>query len=112
MRKTIIDAELMIAYGGALTAKSILNSLEPDNKFKLKGLRVKGRIRGKSVIIAIHCERGILSLINSLEDIFSCIGVAEESISSLKGIRRRGSSYGGDVKRTTGVRGAKRVKRI
>jgi len=88
MRKTGIDAELTVAYGGALAARSILNSLEPDNRFALKGLRVKGEVRGKKVIIAIHCERGMPSLINTLEDIFACLGVAEDGLSSLGGIRR------------------------
>jgi len=88
MRKTGIDAELTVAYGGALAARSILNSLEPDNRFALKGLRVKGKVRGKKIIISIHCERGMPSLINTLEDIFACLGVAEDGLSSLRGIRR------------------------
>lgn len=90
MRKAGIDAELTVAYGGALAARSVLNSLEPDNKFALKGLNVKGKVRGKRVILSIHCERGIPSLINTLEDIFACLGVAEDSLSSLQGIRRSG----------------------
>jgi len=88
MRRAGIDAELTVAYGGASAARSILNSLEPDNKFALNGLYVKGKVRGKRVIISIHCERGMPSLINTLEDIFACLGVAEEGLSSLKGIRR------------------------
>jgi hypothetical protein len=87
MRKAGIDAELTISYDGAKMARSILNSLDPDNKFKLRGLRVRGWVSGRKVIVDIHCERGMNSLINTLEDIFSCTGVAEEGLSSLKGLR-------------------------
>jgi len=88
MRRTVIDAELTVAYGGTPAARSVLHSLEPDNKFALKGMHVKGEVRGKKIIITIHCERGIPSLINTLEDIFACLGVSEDGLSSLRGIRR------------------------
>ena len=88
-----------------MAARSVLNSLEPDNKFALNGLDIKGRVRGKRVIISIHCERGIPSLINTLEDIFACLGVAEESLSSLQGIRRSG------LRARTEARGRHRKKR-
>jgi len=94
MRRAGIDAELTVAYGGALAARSVLNSLEPDNRFALDGLNIEGKVRGKRIIISIHCERGMPSLINTLEDIFACLGVAEDSLSLLKGIRRSGTRSG------------------
>ena len=99
MRRAGIDAELRVAYGGALAARSVLNSLEPDNKFAPDGLDIKGKVRGKRVIISIHCERGMPSLINTLEDLLACLGVAEEGLSSLKVIRRSGPRI------NTGTRG-------
>jgi len=104
MRKAGIDAELTVAYGGALAARSVLNSLEPDNRFALNGLRIKGKVRGKRIMISIHCERGIPSLINTLEDIFACLGVAEDGLSSLQGIR--GSGFGA----RTGARSCRRKR--
>lgn len=70
-----------------MEARSILYALGPDNEFKLKGLKVKGGVRGRVFTITVHCERGMPSLMSSLEDIFACMGVAEEGLSSLKGPR-------------------------
>jgi hypothetical protein len=67
-----------------LEARSILYALGPDNEFKLKGLKVKGGVRGRIFTITVHCERGIPSLMSSLEDIFACMSVAEEGLSSIK----------------------------
>jgi len=104
MRRADIDAELTVAYGGALAARAVLNSLEPDNKFALDGLKIKGKVRGKKVIISIHCERGMPSLINTLEDIFTCLEVAEEGLSSIQVIRRSGprARKGGSGRRGKG----------
>jgi len=83
-KKSRIDAELTIKFGSRNEAKAVVDSLEPDNTFELKGLRVSVKSEGRKAMIKVRCERGVPSLINTMEDILGCIGVAEESISSLQ----------------------------
>ncbi|MGQ9514038.1 MAG: KEOPS complex subunit Pcc1 [Thermoproteota archaeon] len=91
-KKSRIEAELTITCKGKLEAITIFDSLEPDNRFEIKGLKVKGRRSGRKVIITVRCERGIPSLINTVEDILHCLGVTEESFSTLQSLGKEKES--------------------
>lgn len=78
-----MDAEISIQYSSARFARSVMQSLEPDNKLSSGRTKITARVHGKVLNVAIkNCER-IETLQATIQDIFRCIRAAESSLGKI-----------------------------
>ena len=73
----IAKAEFSIVYRCGKEARSIVKSVSPDNVKAPFGLIVKARRQGRGVTVKIFCIRGVETLLATIDDLLSCIQVAE-----------------------------------
>lgn len=84
-KERIAKAEFSIVYRGEKEAKSIVKSISPDNKKVPFGLIVKARRQGRKVNVKILCIRGVKTFLATIDDLLSCIQVAEGVLSVVEG---------------------------
>lgn len=75
--------EIKINYPDKASAESILKAISPDNCSAPPGLEIRSEVSRNAVILSISCVKGLGSLISTIDDLLSCIQVAEKA---LKGI--------------------------
>lgn len=67
-----------LSYSSRKKARSIAESLKPDNIKVPAGMRVLTRCQGKSVITEIEVEGTIERMLSTLDDLLACAGTAED----------------------------------
>jgi tRNA threonylcarbamoyladenosine modification (KEOPS) complex Pcc1 subunit len=77
-------ASLSFNYGKHETANTILKAIEPDNVKSPPGISIDTEIEGSTLLVRVSCERGIGSLIATIDDLLSCIQAAERAIGELR----------------------------
>lgn len=78
------EATLRIFFDDVKTAKAIFLAVEPDNLRVPPKLSIRSRVTGRCLEIYVSCRNRIETLIQTLDDLLSCIQVAERSIKSLQ----------------------------
>ena len=78
------EAELSLTFMDEREAEIIAKSLEPDNQPLPRGLKLKMTRAGKMILFEIKCERGVRSLLTTLDDILCMANLALKTIRSLK----------------------------
>ncbi|MBS7619414.1 hypothetical protein KEJ21_02055 [Candidatus Bathyarchaeota archaeon] len=75
--------EIKINYPDKASAESILKAISPDNRSAPPGIEIKSEVSKNAVKLSISCVKGLGSLISTIDDLLSCIQIAEKA---LKGI--------------------------
>jgi len=75
-----IRARIVFELGDELRARALSLALQPDEKFKLEGLKLKTVQKGNSVITYILCKRGAKSMAETTDDLFRAVGLVLEVI--------------------------------
>jgi len=80
-----VETRISLVYGEEREAEAILKSISPDNIDLPKGLMIRA-FTEKSNLIALLTYDGdnLLTLRSTIDDLLSCISVAEKTLSSLK----------------------------
>ena len=78
------EAELSLTFMDEREAEIIAKSLEPDNQPLPRGLKLKMTRAGKVILFEIRCERGVRSLLTTLDDILCMANLALKAIRSLE----------------------------
>lgn len=75
--------EIKISYPDESSAVSILKAISPDNYSAPPGVEIKSEVSRNKVKLSITSVKGLGSLISTIDDLLSCIQIAEKA---LKGI--------------------------
>jgi hypothetical protein len=73
------EAVLRIKYGDETSAEAVMRAISPDN-LKAEGISIDASSRGGVLEIRVSCNRGVGSLVATLDDVLSCIGAAEKAL--------------------------------
>ena len=75
-----IKARIIFDLGDESKARALALSLQPDEKFKLEGLKIRTAQRGNSVVTYILCRRGARSMAETLDDLLRAVNLVLEVI--------------------------------
>ena len=80
-----VESRISLVYGEEREAEAILKSISPDNIDLPKGLMIRA-FTEKSKLIALITYDGdnLLTLRSTIDDLLSCISVAEKTLYSLR----------------------------
>lgn len=78
-----LEAQIVLEYRDRQTAHAVANAILPDNFKTPKGLTVNTDCEGTRVITVVKCERGMSSLIATLDDLLSSASVAEKILQAI-----------------------------
>ena len=78
--KVRTTAKLELAFENAEEAEMTLKSIQPDNYPLPHGLELSMKVKDNRLEVYIECERNLLSLLNTLDDILSMVSLAFKSI--------------------------------
>ncbi len=70
-------AELRVAFCDDRESEGALRSLLPDNEPLPPGLSVEMVVEGRVLVAEIRCERGVDSLLATLDDLLASLNLAE-----------------------------------
>jgi hypothetical protein len=80
-----VEARISLAYRDGREAKAILEAISPDNINAPRGLTIEAYAEEDRVITVIeYGGESLLTLQSTVDDLLSCVSVAEKSISALK----------------------------
>jgi hypothetical protein len=79
-----LEAEIVIQYGDAESAKAVAEAVSPDNFKAPSGLLVKTIRRDNEVLTFIKCRRGLPTFIATIDDLLFSISTAEKTLKTLK----------------------------
>jgi len=79
------EAHLRLSYSSEGEAKAIYDAVAPDNKPLPPGLKIEMALDGRELLIDVSCLRGLESLWATLDDLLSCIQVAERALRAISG---------------------------
>ncbi|HIE18833.1 TPA: KEOPS complex subunit [Candidatus Bathyarchaeota archaeon] len=81
-----MEARVSLMYQEERKAKAILEAVSPDNVNTPKSLSIKAFTEDNKVILLIKYDgENFLTLQSTIDDLLSCVSVAEKTISALKG---------------------------
>ena len=80
-----VETRISLVYGGEREAEAILKSISPDNINLPKGLMIRTFTERRKLIALITYDGdNLLTLRSTIDDLLSCISVAEKTLSSLR----------------------------
>lgn len=77
------EAELTLRYPDEETARAVAEAVSPDNYQAPEGMEVSVKRRKTEIDVRIRCPKGVGSLIQTLDDLLSCLAAAEKTLGSL-----------------------------
>jgi hypothetical protein len=77
-------AEIIIQYKNGQLSKAIEEALSPDNLQAPKGLDLSVIRDGSKIVIEVHNEKGVGTLLSTLDDILDCASAAEKAIHGIR----------------------------
>ncbi len=75
-------ADLRVAFCDDRESEGALRSLLPDNEPLPPGLSVEMVIEGRELVVKVRCERGVDSLLATLDDLLASLNLAERVLCS------------------------------
>ncbi len=78
-----MKAIITLRYKTEREARVIAKAVSPDNIKTPAGLSVETRRRGSAVVTLVECSRKLETLRSTVDDLLSCIQVAEKAIRNL-----------------------------
>ena len=80
-----IAARISLAYRDEREARTVLEAILPDNVNAPRSLEIEAYTEDNRVITVIqYSGESLLTLQSTIDDLLSCVSVAEKSISALK----------------------------
>lgn len=79
-----LEAKITLSYENVRDAEAVAQAVSPDNLKVPLGLVVETKRRGSRVITLIKCEKGLSTFIATIDDLLSCVSVAERTCSVAK----------------------------
>jgi hypothetical protein len=76
--------EIRVQYDERETVEAVLQAISPDNMTVPEGQTLNARLEDNTLIIEIECERGLGSLIATLDDLLSCIQSADIALKQVE----------------------------
>lgn len=84
-----MEAEIKISYKSEGEAEAVASAIIPDNLKAPKGLSIETKRKGFEVQTFIKCKRKLQTFIATIDDLLSCISVAERGLLTIKKKRDR-----------------------
>lgn len=77
------SATIRIEYTDTGTAHHVLEAISPDNYDAPRGVEIETQVEGTSLRLTVSCARGLGSLIETVDDILSCVQAAERALTEV-----------------------------
>ncbi len=77
------EAELTLRYPDEETARAVAEAVSPDNYQAPEGMEVSVKRRKTEIDVRVRCPKGVGSLIQTLDDLLSCLAAAEKALNGL-----------------------------
>jgi len=87
-----LEAKIKLSYKNEREAEAVAKAVSPDNVEVPPGLLVNTVRRGSKVFTTIECETKLETFISTLDDLLSCVSVAEKTFSVAKEFKMRRSN--------------------
>lgn len=78
-----VSATVRIEYPDAETARHVLEAISPDNYDAPRGVEIEAEVEDTSLRLSVSCARGVGSLIETVDDILSCVQAAEKALTEV-----------------------------
>jgi tRNA threonylcarbamoyladenosine modification (KEOPS) complex Pcc1 subunit len=78
------ETRITIRYSSPEAAESILRAIAPDNLDAPEGMRIEAHVDGGTLNVLVVSNRGLGSLVSTLDDLLSCIQAAEAALKQLQ----------------------------
>lgn len=82
-----LEAELSFVYETVREAEAVVKAVSPDNVEVPLGLKVETVRSDCHLLALIHCEKSLETFIATLDDLLTCISVAEKTFDTVKAQR-------------------------
>lgn len=79
-----MEAKITLSYKNKREAEAVAKAVSPDNVKVPPGLFVKTTRRGPNVFTTIECETRLETFVATIDDLLSCVSVAEKAFSVAK----------------------------
>jgi len=79
-----LEAKITLSYKNMRDAEAVAEAISPDNVKVPRGLVVETRREGSKVLTLVKCEKGLSTFIATIDDLLSCVSVAERVFSIAK----------------------------
>jgi hypothetical protein len=82
-----LEAEIRLCYGNEREAEAVAKAVSPDNVEVPAGLTVETVSVGTGVLTRVECQTRLQTLIATLDDLLSCVSVAEKTFKVAKKLK-------------------------
>ena len=79
-----MEAKIRLSYKNVREAEAVAKAVSPDNVEVPSGLFVKTVRRGSKVFTTVECQTKLQTFIATIDDLLSCVSVAEKAFSVAK----------------------------
>jgi len=79
-----LEAKITLSYKNEREAEAVAKAVSPDNVKVPPGLFVKTTRKGSKVFTTIECETKLETFVATIDDLLSCVSVAEKAFSVAK----------------------------
>ena len=79
-----MEAEIRLRYENEREAEAVAKAVSPDNVEVPSGLTVETVRERTEVLTRVECQRRLQTFIATLDDLLSCVSVAEKSFAVAK----------------------------
>jgi len=78
-----MEARIALLYDDERKAKAVAEAVSPDNVKTPAGVTVQTLLEGKEVTTVIKCEKSVKTLKSTIDDLLSCVRVAEKCLEAM-----------------------------
>jgi hypothetical protein len=82
-----LEAEITLSYEDEREAEAVAKAVSPDNVEVPPGLFVRTTREGFKVFTRVRCETRLQTFMATIDDLLSCISIAEKAFSVAKGFK-------------------------
>ncbi len=85
-----MEARIALSYESDKEAQAVVQAVSPDNVKVPKGLFIKTTRRGFKAYTLVRGETKLQTFVATLDDLLSCVSIAEKTFSAVKKLELRG----------------------
>lgn len=78
-----LRAILSRLYEESTRAKALFQAVKPDNLKLPSGVTIISSIEKNSIQVEVRCDKGIGTLLSTLDDLLSCLSAAERTLEAV-----------------------------
>ena len=87
-----MEAKIKLSYKNEREAEAVAKAVSPDNVEVPPGLFVKTVRSGPKVFTTVECQTKLQTFMATLDDLLSCVSIAEKSFSVAKRLKMHRSN--------------------